>query len=735
MADFHKTGVDIPTLARFDKFMEAYMKQRGDKPIRGAVLVITSGDRLVFARGYVLDKEADGPMPPATLFRIASASKPITGIAIHQLLEADGNLLRKTDKAAPILSLKRPDGKPFKKDDEPAKPSTPGHFFREVTINHLLTHRSGVIHKLGAKDVEVAQAFQDTKKEKPFALPVDKYQVASWGIDKGQGFWPSDAHVPAYSNLGYSLLGMVIEKKTGRPYRIALQRALLGPIGISRARISQSFQSERAPGEAIYHIAEETKGKSVHDTAQPIVPLQYGGENSANKDSYGGWLMSAVDYARILASFRSVRPPVQSQLAELLFWRLSPKTSKAGVKYYRHGAIVPGSAGVVGARDDGFSMSLFINTTKDPKPVFEFEGTTYTQPANNDHEIVVHQIIDEVGAGSWPTHDLFPLHGVPANVTDTIALGNGKLFVAVRGPDQALHTVARSKTGWTKWTERGGKLATPPQLASWGEGHLGVFALGIDRELWCLERLPGKSFGTWKSLGGDLASEPSAVSSRPKRVDVFALGKDHDLRHYWRDEQKGWGGEQSLGGLLTTPPSAVAWGPGKLEVFALGANYALFHITHDPKKGWSKWKSLGGELRSYPEAISRGKGRLDVFALGPDRSLMHLPFEAKTGWGQWKSLGGDLRCSPTVASWGTGRLDVFALTANQGLTHISFTSSSGWGQWETRGGALTSRPKAVSPNQGRIDVLAAGLDQKVWRLSHTPDKGWRPWESIGGEVG
>ena len=129
MAEFHKTGVDIPALARFDKFMKAYMEQNGVKPIRGAVLAITSGDRLVFARGYVRDKKADGVMPPTGLFRIASASKPITGIAVHPASGTRRSVLDEADKVAPIVGLKRPNGTAFKKDPKPDNLSTAGNYF------------------------------------------------------------------------------------------------------------------------------------------------------------------------------------------------------------------------------------------------------------------------------------------------------------------------------------------------------------------------------------------------------------------------------------------------------------------------------------------------------------------------------------------------------------------------------------------------------------------------------
>jgi CubicO group peptidase (beta-lactamase class C family) len=741
MAEFHNTGVETAALARLDTFMQAYLTQTDNKPIRGAVLAVTSGDRLVFARGYVVDKKTDGIMHPSGLFRIASATKPITGTAIHQLLEATETPLKVTDKVAPIVALKRPDGTPFKKDLKPGETAQEqekdGHYFHEVTVRQCLTHRTGLRSNLGGVDVKVAEAYQAAKKAKAIVLPVDKYQVASWGVDQGLAFWPSDTHPIEYSNLEYSLLGMVIEKKSGRGYRAAVQHRVFGPVGVSRARIATSRETERAPGEVVYHVVPENKPLSVLETPQANVPIQYGGENFANKDAYGGWVLSAVDYARFLASFTTTRPLVSGQVADLLFWWLSPQTSKGGVKIYRHGAVLPGSAGVVGLRADGFSISLFIDTTKDAGYPFDFEGASFNDsPKDADHEKVLHKIVDEVKATDWPAHDLFPLHGVPANVTDLVALKDGSLAAAVRGTDQAMHVATRGKTGaWKKWEDKGGKLVTPPRLISWGEDHLDAFALGLDRALWHLERLPRKAFGDWTSLKGDLASEPCVVSSKPKRLDVFALGKDHDLRHSWRHETKGWAGDESLGGFLTTTPSAVAWGPDRLDIFALGETYDLLHLWHDPKQGWGQWETLGGNLRSYPEAISWGeKGRLDIFAIGTDRTLMHIWHHPEAGWAKWESLGGDLRCSPSVASWGVGRLDVFSVNANQELIHISFAGKQGWSKWETLGGTLSSRPKAVPRGRGLIDVLAAGRDQSVWHLPHAVG-GWAKWKSIGGEVG
>lgn len=280
MAEFHKSGVNTASLARFDAFMQAYMEQLGVKPIRGAVLAITSGDRLVFARGYVRDRKADGVMTPTALFRIASSTKPITGIAIHQLLEK--GVLSTGDKVAPILGLKRPDGTDFPSDLEPANHATAGNYYPSVTIKDCLTHKTGVLEKIAAKDIEVAQAFQQAENAVSFKLPVDKYQVARWALTTKLMFWPGSK--VNYCNLEYSLLGMVIEKKTARSYLSAVDHSVFGPVGVSRARRARTLKSKRAPGEVTYHpIADTDKDEqSVLNIADTSVPAPYGGENFEN---------------------------------------------------------------------------------------------------------------------------------------------------------------------------------------------------------------------------------------------------------------------------------------------------------------------------------------------------------------------------------------------------------------------------------------------------------------------
>ena len=70
------TGLAMPKLAAYDDLMTTFMREH--KP-PGAALAVTYHGRLVYARGFgYANLERHEPVRPASLFRIASVSKPFT---------------------------------------------------------------------------------------------------------------------------------------------------------------------------------------------------------------------------------------------------------------------------------------------------------------------------------------------------------------------------------------------------------------------------------------------------------------------------------------------------------------------------------------------------------------------------------------------------------------------------------------------------------------------------------
>jgi Beta-lactamase len=116
---------------------------------------IAGGVALVARRGKVIhasmagpqDIETKAPMAEGTIFRIASMSKPITSVAVMQLVE-DGKL-KLTDPLSKFV--------PEFKDMKVAVPSQDGKSSesvkaeREITIHDLLTHSSGITYRIMSK--------------------------------------------------------------------------------------------------------------------------------------------------------------------------------------------------------------------------------------------------------------------------------------------------------------------------------------------------------------------------------------------------------------------------------------------------------------------------------------------------------------------------------------------------------------------------------------------------------
>src|SRR5664279_6347107 len=79
----------------------------------------------------------------------------------------------------------------------------------------------------------------------------------------------------AYSNFGYCVLGRVIEKVSGQPYKDYVQQAVLTPCGITDMQIAGNTLKQRAHNEAMY-VGQF--GENPYDM------------NVARMDSHGGWI-------------------------------------------------------------------------------------------------------------------------------------------------------------------------------------------------------------------------------------------------------------------------------------------------------------------------------------------------------------------------------------------------------------------------------------------------------------
>src|SRR5207249_2946676 len=123
------TGKPVPDLAPFDQVMKKVLH---DNRVPGGTIAVGRDGAIVYARGFgYSDQENKEAVEPDALFRLASVSKPITAVAVLQLVER--GKLKLDDKVFDLLDLKAPDDPKAKFDER----------WKKITVLQLMEHRGG----------------------------------------------------------------------------------------------------------------------------------------------------------------------------------------------------------------------------------------------------------------------------------------------------------------------------------------------------------------------------------------------------------------------------------------------------------------------------------------------------------------------------------------------------------------------------------------------------------------
>lgn len=364
------TGDAYPSLAPFDQLMTAFLQQHR---VPGAALAVTRRSRLVYARAFGLaDVEAAREVQSTSLFRIASVSKPVTAVAVMQLVEQMKCALE--DRVFDILPANN--WLPAKCDER----------LRRITIRQLLQHTAGWDRDKSFDPIgrprEVAQALN-----KP--LPVGPADVVRYTLTLPLDFNPGARH--AYSNVGYLVLGRLIEQMSAQPYERRVKEKVLAPLGISRMQLGRSWKGDLAREEVRYYDSQQREGPAVSGPRlEAKVPLVYGAENFEAFEAHGGWIASAIDLVRFAAAFDD---PESSKLLKAatiaaMFARPEgaagfeangqPKTSYYGCGWLVrpignegraniwHTGLIAGTTTLLVRRHDGLNWAVLFNTDSNP---------------------------------------------------------------------------------------------------------------------------------------------------------------------------------------------------------------------------------------------------------------------------------------------------------------------------------------------------------------------------------
>ncbi len=416
-------GLGIPTLSlltcraddrkkssvseAFDREVESFMQSR---KIPGGALAVVKDRRLVYARGYGwADREKQFPAKPDSLFRIASISKPFTAVAVLKLVQE-----RRLDLEARAFELI--DLPAFVPEGKKADPR-----LQRITIRQLLQHTGGWDRD---KSFDPMFRCREIAKTLGTPCPPGPREIIRYMLGQPLDFDPGARY--AYSNLGYCILGRVLERITGVAYDKHVQDEVLAPSGIKRMRLGGSRVEQRVDGEVAYYMRENSTSRSVFDEAK--VPWPYGGFCLEAMDAHGGWLASTVDLARFAAAldnsragFEPAKPGIlphvlKSETLQTMSRRPAPpvgvdKTGKPASTYYGcgwnvrpvgsadqasywHTGSLPGTSTLLVRRWDGLSWAVLFNQRSEDK-----------QLPDNAIDPALHRAADAVG--EWPSKDLF----------------------------------------------------------------------------------------------------------------------------------------------------------------------------------------------------------------------------------------------------------------------------------------------------------------------------------------
>ncbi|MFO7678665.1 MAG: serine hydrolase domain-containing protein [Chloroflexota bacterium] len=200
----------LPTI---DSFVDERMDSLN---IPGAALAIVREGEIVHLAGYGVANEAGDPVTPQTPFLLASLSKPVTAVAVMQLVEAG-----QIELDAPIQQYL-----PWLLPDTP------------ITVRHLLHQTSGLDETQGYR--------RNLEPDAPDALAASIRGLADTELNNLPGT------TFEYSNSNYDVLGLLIETVTGQPYPDYIQAQIFTPLAMNNSFTALSEARAAGMSSAFY---------------------------------------------------------------------------------------------------------------------------------------------------------------------------------------------------------------------------------------------------------------------------------------------------------------------------------------------------------------------------------------------------------------------------------------------------------------------------------------------------
>ena len=355
---------DTAALTGMDSRIENYMRQWG---LHGASLAIMRGDSLVYAKGYGwADEEAGKEMQPSNIMRVASVSKLITAAGI-MVLQERGLLTLKDTVFGPRGILTDTVYTGVMKDPN----------YNKITVEDLLRHKGGFTSYGGDPMFSTRYIMQQNHLD----TPPDHLTLMQTQLKRRLRFVPGSSQY--YSNFGYLLLSMIIEKVSGEDYEKFMQDNVLVPAGCVDMHIAENYYEERYRNEVRYYNGADSGLVEEYNNSGRMVDRCYGGNDIHSLAGAGAWVTSVPELARFVASIDG-RPEIpdiisQESVAAMTEWfdestySLGWNDTKPTGEWTRTGTF-SGTSALIKYYPDGECWIMVTNTSTWKGPGF----TRYT---------------------------------------------------------------------------------------------------------------------------------------------------------------------------------------------------------------------------------------------------------------------------------------------------------------------------------------------------------------------
>jgi CubicO group peptidase (beta-lactamase class C family) len=382
-SDFANNSSANPEFAKMDEMISTFQKKWG---IMGLSAAVTKNGRLVYAKGFGYADERNGELLDANnQFRLASVSKLVTAIAIMQLNENE-----KFGLDDPVFGS---DG--ILNDSIYMNYSDPR--IENITVRHLLTHTGGWSKRSGDPMFQPHLVARKMKTN----LPVTNETTIQYVLNKKLNYEPGSRY--SYSNVGYVILGKVIEKVTKMSYEDYVKLNILYPLGIYDMQLGNSFYEEKADNEVTYYESRSYGKVLAYNSNRNYVSRIYGGSNIKSLGAAGGWVSSPAGLLRLVTAidgFNSKPDLLQQESIRIMTSKdesdgqvIGWKGSDSYGTWWRTGTLT-GMSVLVVRQKNGINWIIALNSTTVKKSHIHSETFRMMSRAI-------------ASVDNWPKYDLF----------------------------------------------------------------------------------------------------------------------------------------------------------------------------------------------------------------------------------------------------------------------------------------------------------------------------------------